>query len=79
MTALQNVLMRRTAPPPYAEAMLRSRPFEEVHQEYLEAMEQQRLTSESPDMALTGEEQSAASSSVVSPDFSSTVFVVLPT
>lgn len=42
MTMIQNELMRRAAPPPYAEAMQRSRPFDEVQSEYLAALEQRR-------------------------------------
>lgn len=42
MTMIQNELMRRAAPPPYAEAMQRSRPFDEVQSEYLAALEQHR-------------------------------------
>lgn len=69
MTLITNELMRRTAPPPYVEAMQRSRPFEEVQSEYLAALEQRRNEEMSSDMeGLAAEEQSVASASVRLPD-----------
>ena len=65
MTRITNELMRRTAPPPYAEAMQRSRPFEEVQNEYLAALEQRRNEETTDDaQALLEEQGSVASASV---------------
>lgn len=64
MTRITNELMRRRAPPPYAEAMQSSRPFEEVQTEYLAALEQHR-SEESPEYTEIQEEaRSVASVSV---------------
>lgn len=65
MTLITNELMRRTAPPPYAEAMQRSRPFEEVENEYLAALEQRENEEASQSTQEAIEEQrSVASASV---------------
>ena len=64
MTMIQNELMRRAAPPPYAEAMQRSRPFDEVQSEYLAALEQRR--SEESQRGEEGEETADEGRSVAS-------------
>ena len=40
----EEMFARRLAPPPYNEAMLTSRPFDEAHQEYLEQLQRGRTT-----------------------------------
>lgn len=64
MTLIQNQLMRREPPPAYAEAMQRSRPFDEVQQEYLAALELQRTRSNGMETENNEELRSIASSSV---------------
>jgi len=65
LSRITNALLNRAAPPPYAEAMQRSRPFEEVQSEYLAALARQRDEERLGDSGEVMEEQhSIASASV---------------
>ncbi|XP_067931535.1 low-density lipoprotein receptor-related protein 3-like [Watersipora subatra] len=62
MTLITNELMRRAAPPPYAEAMQRSRPFEEVRSEYHAALELRQREEAARDSQADLEEQMSVAS-----------------